>query len=120
MGKRQYLVEELGPGTVELMKTIKKAVDPMNLFNPGKVRFGSSLFIVALLMFALSSSYIQTQIVPKTSRNRNRCLFINHGHNGRTFTIPDLQCSMKLLMTAGTSFHRGVRSDLSIFVVEPD
>lgn len=37
VGKRDYLVEELGAGTVELMKTIKKAIDPLNLFNPGKV-----------------------------------------------------------------------------------
>ncbi|KAI8978891.1 FAD-linked oxidase-like protein [Trametes punicea] len=37
MGKRQYLYEELGEGTVELMKTIKKAIDPLNLFNPGKL-----------------------------------------------------------------------------------
>ena len=38
MGKRDYLIDELGPGTVELMKTVKKAIDPHNLFNPGKVR----------------------------------------------------------------------------------
>lgn len=37
MGKRDYLIEELGPGTVDLMKTVKKAIDPYNLFNPGKV-----------------------------------------------------------------------------------
>ncbi|KAH9851657.1 FAD-linked oxidase-like protein [Lenzites betulinus] len=37
IGKRAYLYEELGEGTVELMKTIKKAVDPLNLFNPGKL-----------------------------------------------------------------------------------
>ncbi|KAI0357321.1 hypothetical protein OH77DRAFT_1422154 [Trametes cingulata] len=37
MGKREYLYEELGEGTVELMKTIKKAIDPLNLFNPGKL-----------------------------------------------------------------------------------
>ncbi|TFK79770.1 FAD-linked oxidase, partial [Polyporus arcularius HHB13444] len=37
IGKRDYLYEELGEGTVELMKTIKKAVDPLNLFNPGKL-----------------------------------------------------------------------------------
>lgn len=37
IGKKQYLVEELGLGTVELMKKIKKAVDPLGLFNPGKV-----------------------------------------------------------------------------------
>jgi len=31
-------VEELGEDTVELMKTVKNAIDPLNLFNPGKVR----------------------------------------------------------------------------------
>ena len=36
LGKREFLVEELGEGTGELMKTVKKAVDPHNLFNPGK------------------------------------------------------------------------------------
>ena len=38
IGKREYLYEELGEGTVELMKTVKRAIDPLNLFNPGKVR----------------------------------------------------------------------------------
>ncbi|KAJ3981811.1 D-lactate dehydrogenase cytochrome oxidoreductase [Lentinula detonsa] len=37
IGKKQYLSEELGEGTVELMRSIKKAVDPMNLLNPGKL-----------------------------------------------------------------------------------
>jgi len=37
IGKREYLYEELGFGTVELMKKIKRTVDPLNLFNPGKV-----------------------------------------------------------------------------------
>ncbi|EJT98506.1 hypothetical protein DACRYDRAFT_24534 [Dacryopinax primogenitus] len=37
IGKREYLYEELGPGTVELMKTIKNTLDPYNLFNPGKL-----------------------------------------------------------------------------------
>ncbi|KZT70146.1 hypothetical protein DAEQUDRAFT_725774 [Daedalea quercina L-15889] len=37
LGKRKYLVDELGEGTVELMKTIKRAIDPHNLFNPGKL-----------------------------------------------------------------------------------
>lgn len=37
VGKTEYLVEELGDGTVELMKIVKHAVDPLNLFNPGKV-----------------------------------------------------------------------------------
>jgi FAD linked oxidases, C-terminal domain len=39
IGKKEFLIEELGEGTVELMKTIKKVVDPYNLFNPGKVSF---------------------------------------------------------------------------------
>ncbi|KAL1723651.1 FAD-linked oxidase-like protein [Schizophyllum commune] len=37
IGKRKYLVEELGEGTVRLMKTIKDSIDPLNLFNPGKL-----------------------------------------------------------------------------------
>ncbi|KAF8815719.1 hypothetical protein BYT27DRAFT_6661810 [Phlegmacium glaucopus] len=37
IGKREYLVEELGEGTVQFMRTIKKAVDPLGLFNPGKL-----------------------------------------------------------------------------------
>ncbi|KAJ7590917.1 FAD-linked oxidase-like protein [Mycena floridula] len=39
IGKKEYLVEELGEGTVALMKTIKKTIDPLGLFNPGKVCF---------------------------------------------------------------------------------
>ncbi|KZT29987.1 hypothetical protein NEOLEDRAFT_1054940 [Neolentinus lepideus HHB14362 ss-1] len=37
IGKKEYLYDELGEGAVELMKTIKRAVDPLNLFNPGKL-----------------------------------------------------------------------------------
>ncbi|TFY62407.1 hypothetical protein EVG20_g6718 [Dentipellis fragilis] len=37
IGKRDYLYEELGEGTVGLMKTIKNAIDPKGLFNPGKL-----------------------------------------------------------------------------------
>lgn len=37
VGKKEYLVSELGEGTVELMRTVKRAIDPYNLFNPGKV-----------------------------------------------------------------------------------
>lgn len=37
IGKKEYLVEELGEGTVALMKKIKKTIDPLGLFNPGKV-----------------------------------------------------------------------------------
>jgi hypothetical protein len=39
-------VDELGEGTVELMRMIKRAVDPHNLLNPGKAssHFDTSLF----------------------------------------------------------------------------
>lgn len=37
MGKRDYLLTELGEGTVALMRTIKQTLDPHNLFNPGKL-----------------------------------------------------------------------------------
>ena len=37
LGKIKYLEEELGPGAIKTMATIKKALDPHNLLNPGKV-----------------------------------------------------------------------------------
>jgi hypothetical protein len=37
IGKKEFLVDELGMGTVQLMRTIKQAIDPDELFNPGKV-----------------------------------------------------------------------------------
>lgn len=37
IGKKEFLVEELGKGTVGLMKTIKRAIDPLGIMNPGKV-----------------------------------------------------------------------------------
>ncbi|KIP05310.1 hypothetical protein PHLGIDRAFT_30981 [Phlebiopsis gigantea 11061_1 CR5-6] len=37
IGKREYLYDELGAGTVGLMQTIKHAIDPLGLFNPGKL-----------------------------------------------------------------------------------
>ena len=37
VGKKQYLVEELGMPAIRLMKTVKKAIDPLGLMNPGKV-----------------------------------------------------------------------------------
>ncbi|VDC07088.1 unnamed protein product [Peniophora sp. CBMAI 1063] len=36
IGKREYLVEELGPGTVRLLKTVKRTLDPLGIMNPGK------------------------------------------------------------------------------------
>jgi FAD/FMN-containing dehydrogenase len=37
IGKKEFLVEELGEGTVGLMKMIKRAIDPLGIMNPGKV-----------------------------------------------------------------------------------
>ncbi|KAF9565039.1 FAD-binding domain-containing protein [Agrocybe pediades] len=37
MGKKLYLVEELGEGTIGLMKSIKNTLDPLGIFNPGKL-----------------------------------------------------------------------------------
>ncbi|MGB3245957.1 MAG: FAD-linked oxidase C-terminal domain-containing protein [Sulfitobacter sp.] len=36
-GKRPYLVKELGQGTVNVMGAIKRALDPDNIMNPGKI-----------------------------------------------------------------------------------
>ncbi|PRP83154.1 hypothetical protein PROFUN_09582 [Planoprotostelium fungivorum] len=37
VGKRDYLPLELGEEAVELMRTLKRAIDPDNIMNPGKV-----------------------------------------------------------------------------------
>eukprot|EP00049_Salpingoeca_infusionum_P021750 m.4371 g.4371 ORF g.4371 m.4371 type:complete len:498 (-) comp4480_c0_seq1:343-1836(-) len=37
VGKREFLEFELGKGTVSAMHAIKKALDPFNIMNPGKV-----------------------------------------------------------------------------------
>lgn len=37
VGKRRYLNQELGEGTVNLMKDIKRLLDPQGIMNPGKV-----------------------------------------------------------------------------------
>ncbi|NML17679.1 FAD-binding oxidoreductase [Azohydromonas caseinilytica] len=35
--KMGFLVEEAGAGAVELMRTVKRALDPKNILNPGKI-----------------------------------------------------------------------------------
>jgi D-lactate dehydrogenase (cytochrome) len=37
IGKQRWLVEELGDGAVEVMRMVKRAMDPLDLFNPGKI-----------------------------------------------------------------------------------
>ena len=36
-GKKKYLEIMYGPGGVALMKAVKKAIDPWNIMNPGKI-----------------------------------------------------------------------------------
>ena len=36
LGKQDWLVEELGDA-VDIMRTLKRALDPDDLFNPGKI-----------------------------------------------------------------------------------
>uniref|UniRef100_A0A7S1DAZ0 D-lactate dehydrogenase (cytochrome) n=2 Tax=Cyclophora tenuis TaxID=216820 RepID=A0A7S1DAZ0_CYCTE len=36
-GKMKYLESQYGPGGVQMMRTIKQAIDPLNIMNPGKV-----------------------------------------------------------------------------------
>ena len=36
-GKKKYLRAELGDNTIDLMWTIKNAIDPKGIMNPGKV-----------------------------------------------------------------------------------
>jgi D-lactate dehydrogenase (cytochrome) len=37
MTKKKYLRAELGDGTLHMMKTIKDAIDPLGIMNPGKL-----------------------------------------------------------------------------------
>ncbi|KAJ7184328.1 D-lactate dehydrogenase cytochrome oxidoreductase [Mycena filopes] len=66
VGKKEYLREELGDGTVELMKRIKKSVDPFNLMNPGKV----SPICVPGSRFNTCASYILTECMFSSTSER--------------------------------------------------
>ncbi len=35
--KQGFLVDEAGSGAVEMMRTLKRALDPKNILNPGKI-----------------------------------------------------------------------------------
>jgi D-lactate dehydrogenase (cytochrome) len=35
--KQGFLIDEAGAGTVEMMRTVKRALDPKNIMNPGKI-----------------------------------------------------------------------------------
>ena len=65
IGKKEFLVKELGEGTVGLMKTIKRAIDPFGIMNPGKVcTITAVLSIVELVAQYLNSSTQTTTLNP--------------------------------------------------------
>ena len=35
--KMGFLVDEAGAGAVDMMRTLKRALDPKNIMNPGKI-----------------------------------------------------------------------------------
>jgi len=37
LGKKQSLIKELGPETIDVMRTLKMALDPHWIMNPGKI-----------------------------------------------------------------------------------
>ena len=39
-GKQKYLKTEIGPEAIDAMRAIKQALDPQNIFNPGKDHAG--------------------------------------------------------------------------------
>jgi D-lactate dehydrogenase (cytochrome) len=36
-GKQKYLTAELGSHAIDAMRAVKQALDPQNIFNPGKI-----------------------------------------------------------------------------------
>lgn len=36
-GKKKYLIDQYGQNGLNMMRTVKNAFDPLNIFNPGKI-----------------------------------------------------------------------------------
>lgn len=69
VGKEEHLYEELGEGTVELMKTIKRTIHPLGLFDPGKVRFWFPTDTIAVVV---SVSVVKSGLLLVNSSTRMR------------------------------------------------
>lgn len=54
VGKKEYLTEELGENTVELMRTVKAAIDPLGIMNPGKVTLIPCILPLVVLMLRIA------------------------------------------------------------------
>ena len=70
IGKKEFLVQELGVGTVKLMRTIKRAIDPDELFNPGKVSLSSkrpSLFTIEICSYTPMCQTTRTSRLSNTT-----------------------------------------------------
>lgn len=66
IGKKEYLVDELGPDTVALMRSVKKAIDPSNIMNPLKVISRHCIQIYVMTNVGHDSSTQATRIYRKT------------------------------------------------------
>ena len=79
VGKKKYLVKELGQSTVELMWTIKNAIDPLNIMNPGKVclLYCTRVFLVLTLVHSS---------IPTLRNNRNNISIFVSNYNAWIYT----------------------------------
>ena len=59
VGKKEYLTEELGENTIELMRTVKEAIDPLGIMNPGKVSFMSFVHRNSILCLCIGDSELR-------------------------------------------------------------
>lgn len=67
-------MDELGENTIELMRAVKKAIDPLNIMNPSKVSFKP--FRVHKIAPQTLSSYILTKrmrVRSDTHKSRSQC-----------------------------------------------
>ena len=93
IGKRAYLYDELGEGTVELMKAVKKTIDPLNIMNPGKVRLRRAMRHGAILI-TLYSCRSSTLIDRSRARSSGRgALFLRPlGLEEAQMALGDVSC----------------------------